>query len=75
MERIFTELSRRRDEIAQLFAHGKEKKEISELLGISVFTVDNTLKIVYTQLNVRNGRELAIMMARRITGQDISLDI
>ena len=42
MERIFTELSKRRDEIAQLFAYGKE---------------------------------LAILMARRITGQKIELDI
>lgn len=68
MERVFTELSPRRDEVAQLYSLGNEKKEIATKLFRSIATVSNTLQRVYEDLGVRNGRELSILYAERKSG-------
>ena len=71
MERVFTELSPRRDEVAQLYSLGNEKKEIATKLFRSLATVSNTLQRVYEDLGVRNGRELSILYAERRSGVNL----
>lgn len=71
MKRIFTELSPRRDEMAQLYAVGMEKKEIASMLYRSYPTVNTTLQSVYEVLGVRNRSELTIKLAERLAGYEI----
>lgn len=71
MDRVFYELSPRRDEVAQLYGCGLEKKEIATRLCRSLSTVTTTIQRVYEALGVRNGRELSIKLAERLAGQDI----
>lgn len=71
MDRVFLELSPRRDEVAQLYGCGLEKKEIAARLCRSLSTVTTTIQRVYELLGVRNGRELSIKLAERMAGQDI----
>lgn len=75
MERVFTELSERRDEVAQLYSMGLEKKEIAKKLFRSLATVSNTLQRVYEDLGVRNGRELSILYAERRSGVSLKRTI
>lgn len=75
MERVFTELSPRRDEVAQLYSLGLEKKEIATRLFRSLTTVSNTLQRVYEGLGVRNGRELSILYAERRSGVNLKRTI
>lgn len=72
--RVFTELSPERDYIAQMFGSGLEKKEIARITFKAVSTVNNTLQKVFEQLSVRNGRELAIKLAERLSGMKITFD-
>jgi DNA-binding CsgD family transcriptional regulator len=75
MERVFVELSPRRDEIAQLYSCGFEKKEIANRLFRSVATVNTTIQRVFEELSVRNGRELTIKYAERLSGYDLKRGI
>lgn len=72
--RIFTELSPERDYVAQMYGSGLEKKEIAKKTFRAVPTVNNTLQKVFEQLHVRNGRELAIKLAERLSGMKITFD-
>jgi DNA-binding CsgD family transcriptional regulator len=58
-------LSRREQEIAALAAEGLSARAISELLVVSVRTVENHLQHVYTKLGVAGRHELAAILADR----------
>lgn len=75
MERVFTELSPRRDEIAQLYGLGLERKEIASKIFRSETTVNTTIQRVFELLHVRNRSELSIKFAERISGYDFKRGI
>lgn len=66
--RVFTELTPECDKTAQMFAAGLEKKEIANIKCRAISTIANQLQTAFETLHVRNGRELAIKLAERITG-------
>jgi DNA-binding CsgD family transcriptional regulator len=69
--RIFKELTPECDSTAQMYASGLEKKEIAQRKFRALSTIRNQLQTAYLILHVRNGRELAMKMAERLTGQRI----
>ena len=69
--RVFIELTPECDYTTQLYAMGYEKKEIAEMKNRAVSTINNQLQSSFPILKVRNGRELAIKLAERLTGQEI----
>ncbi len=69
--RVFNELTPECDKTAQLFAQGYEKKEIAEIKCRSFYTINNQIHTAFEQLRVRNGRELTIKYAERLTGKSI----
>lgn len=62
-------LTPRETEIANLLAFGWEKKEIAELLYISVNTVTNIVANVYEKIGVRNVGELSSWWCCRLCPQ------
>ncbi len=69
--RVFQELTPECDYTTQLYASGYEKKEIAEIKSRAVSTINNQLQAAFEILGIRNGRELAIKLCERITGQEI----
>lgn len=66
LDRLFTELTPEVDYTVQMYAKGKEKKEIAEIKCRALATINNQIKTAFEVLNVRNGRELSILyMIRR----------
>ena len=53
-------LSRREEQIIKLYCQGKTRKEISQVLDISMRTVANSISIVYEKLYVTNYQELTL---------------
>ncbi|MEG1402885.1 MULTISPECIES: response regulator transcription factor [Bacteroides] len=74
MERVLTELTHECEITAQMYAAGYEKKEIASLKCRAVSTINNQLQEAFKILNVRNGRELAMKLAERLSGIKIQLD-
>lgn len=71
---VFTELTPECDLTAQMYASGYEKKEIASLKHRVVSTINNQLQTAFLILGVRNGRELALKLAERISGIRLTLD-
>ena len=71
---VFTELTPECDLTAQMYASGSEKKEIASLKHRAVSTINNQLQTAFLILGVRNGRELALKLAERISGIRLTLD-
>ena len=71
---VFTELTPECDITAQMYAAGYEKKEIAVLKHRAVSTINNQLQTAFLILGVRNGRELALKLAERISGIRLTLD-
>lgn len=71
---IFTELTPECDITAQMYASGYEKKEIAGIKNRAVSTINNQLQTAFEILGVRNGRELAIKLAERVSGIRVTLD-
>lgn len=71
---VFTELTPECDLTAQMYASGYEKKEIAALKCRAVSTVSNQLQTAFLILGVRNGRELSIKLAERLSGIRLTLD-
>lgn len=71
---VFTELTPECDLTAQMYASGYEKKEIACLKHRAVSTINNQLQTAFLILGVRNGRELALKLAERISGIRLTLD-
>lgn len=71
---VFTELTPECDLTAQMYASGYEKKEIASLEHRAVSTINNQLQTAFLILGVRNGRELALKLAERISGIRLTLD-
>ena len=71
---VFTELTPECDLTAQMYASGYEKKEIASLKHRAVSTINNQLQTAFLILCVRNGRELALKLAERISGIRLTLD-
>ena len=69
--RVFTELTRECDITAQMYAAGKEKKEIAEIKCKAVSTISNQLQKAFEILHIRNGRELSMLYAKKVTGVEI----
>ena len=69
--RVFIELTPECDYTTQLYAMGYEKKEIAEMKNRAVSTINNQLQAAFEILGIRNGRELAVKLCERITGQEI----
>lgn len=72
--KVFTELTPECDITAQMYAAGYEKKEIAILKHRAVSTINNQLQTAFLILGVRNGRELALKLAERISGIRLTLD-
>lgn len=53
------ELSLRESQIAERIAWGASQKEVANDLGISRFTVDNTIRKIYEKLNIGKINELS----------------
>ena len=68
---VFTELTPECDLTAQMYASGYEKKEIASLKHRAI---NNQLQTAFLILGVRNGRELALKLAERISGIRLTLD-
>lgn len=71
---VFTELTPECDLTAQMYASGYEKKEIAVLKHRAVSTINNQLQTAFLILGVRNGRELALKLAERVSGIRLALD-
>ena len=71
---VFTELTPECDITAQMYAAGSEKKEIAVLKHRAVSTINNQLQTAFLILGVRNGRELALKLAERLSGIRLILD-
>ena len=71
---VFTELTPECDLTAQMYASGYEKKEIASLKHRAGSTINNQLQTAFLILGVRNGRELALKLAERISGIRLTLD-
>lgn len=52
-------LTKRENQIAELIAWGSAKKEIADLLCISVSTVDNTARSIYEKIGINKSNELS----------------
>lgn len=72
--KVFTELTPECDITAQMYATGYEKKEIAEKKHRALSTINNQLQTAMRILGVRNGRELALKLAERISGIRLTLD-
>lgn len=53
-------LSVRETQIAELLAWGAAKKEVADRLSISVHTVDNTARNIFTKLEIQKTTELSV---------------
>ena len=72
--KVFIELTPECDITAQMYAVGYEKKEIAVLKHRAVSTINNQLQTAFLILGVRNGRELALKLAERISGIRLALN-
>ena len=72
--KVFTELTPECDITAQMYAAGYEKKEIASLKHRAISTISNQLQTAFLILGVRNGRELALKLAERISGVRLTFD-
>lgn len=54
------DLSEREEKIVKLYCEGRTRKEISEMLDISMRTVANSISIIYEKLYVTNYQELTL---------------
>ena len=64
--KVFNELTPECDATAQLYAHGYEKKEIADMKCRAMATINAQLQTAFRILHVKNGRELTMLMWRRI---------
>ena len=69
--RVFEELTPECDKTAQLFAVGLEQKEVAEIKNRAIATIKKQIYTAMDILKVRNGRELSIKYAERLTGMII----
>ncbi len=53
-------LTEREEEIIRLYCEGKTRKEVSEILGISVRTVANAISTIYEKFYITNYQELVL---------------
>lgn len=67
-------LTRREAQIAELAAWGAARKEIAYILRISLKTVENTLKKVYTKTGVGKATELCVWWFVKHCGLDPTLN-
>lgn len=54
------DLTEREEQIVKLYCEGKTRKEMSEILDISMRTVANSISIIYEKLYVTNYQELIL---------------
>ncbi len=64
--KVFNELTPECDTTAQLYAHGYEKKEIADMKCRAIATINAQLQTAFRVLHVKNGRELTMLMWKRI---------
>lgn len=64
IEDILEKLTPREKEIAELIGHGKNNKEISELLFITEGTVKNHITKILDKLELRDRTQLAILVSQ-----------
>lgn len=74
MERIFPELSAECERTAIMYCSGLDKKEIADIKCRATSTIINQLRAAYEKLGIRNGRQLAIILAERLSGLHITFD-
>lgn len=74
MNRVFSELSEREDDVAQMYGLGLEVKEIASKSFKSAATIRNQMQSIYAKLEVRNRSELSIKMMERIFSVKLRLD-
>lgn len=74
MERIFPELTAECERTAIMYCSGLEKKEIADIKCRATSTIVDQLRTAYEKLGIRNGRQLAIILAERLSGLHITFD-
>lgn len=63
-------LTQRQENVARLVSKGASRTTISEQLGVSVSSVDKTIRILKTKLNASNQMELVVRCARHFQNAD-----
>lgn len=58
--RFDVKLTKRETQVAELLAWGAEKKRVAEKLFISVHTVENTARNIYSKLEIQKATELCV---------------
>lgn len=58
--RFDIKLTKRETQVAELLAWGAEKKRVAEKLFISVHTVENTARNIYSKLEIQKATELCV---------------
>ena len=58
--RFDVKLNKRETQVALLLAWGAEKKRVAEKLFISVHTVENTARNIYSKLEIQKATELCV---------------
>lgn len=58
--RFDVKLTKRETQVAELLAWGAEKKRVAEKLFISVHTVENTVRNIYSKLEIQKATELCV---------------
>lgn len=53
-------LAPRETEVAELLAWGASKKEVADRLDISVHTVENTARNIFTKIDIQKATELSV---------------
>ncbi|HYU78975.1 MAG TPA: response regulator transcription factor, partial [Vicinamibacterales bacterium] len=61
----YDSLSEREREVFQLIAEGRSNKEVADMLGISVTTVETHRARIHEKLDVHNTAELVLYAVRR----------
>lgn len=62
---VFSQLTSREQELADLVVAGKTNREIAEILVLSEFTVKNHLRSIFQKLQIRSRSQLAALGAHR----------
>ena len=73
LERVFPELTPEVDYSAQMYAKGKEIKEVAIIKCRAIATINNQIQKAFEILDVRNRSELTIKYCERITKTIISI--
>jgi two-component system, NarL family, response regulator LiaR len=67
------QLTHQEQKIAALVAQGLTNKEIAQLLGFSVFTVRNQVKVIMRKLELKNRIQVAYLFGQQVNIAEIAV--